>query len=211
MTDLATDTAAVTGIYQGYLLEEDEALKKKLQGITITDPNNRARPVLVWYRMPQPEERTVTYPYIMIDFIGETIAHEREHRGRISPTYRPNTNVPYGEFDTPVTEFPIPMDLHYQVSAFARAARQDREMREALMDSARLHPRFAFLDCQGGTCRRMEVTGPFSGDAVDSDGKRLFRKIYNVSVSSEISSQVLLESRLKKIYFTLIDTNGGSK
>jgi hypothetical protein len=175
--------------FLGLYTEEDLGLKTLLQGVTVTDLNSTdatPRPVPVWFHNPEREERRITYPNITINFTGERIAHEREHRGWVQVGYRYLQNIP---FDTPhpvMMEYPIPLDLDYTVTASARINQHISQMSGTLA-LGRLHPRFALVTCPGGTVRRLEVLGVTRANGVEAD-KRLFRQIYQVRIPTEVET-----------------------
>src|SRR5580704_18395833 len=72
-----------------WINNEDAALKFKLQGITVVDANNPARPVPVRYRLPEDELATLSYPIIIIEHIGMFPDPAREHSGFIQLGYAP--------------------------------------------------------------------------------------------------------------------------
>lgn len=209
-----------TLLNQGFVLREDHALKSKLKGIHVPvsqkqraedpseplDEDDRDGPLLdlttknrivpVYFRLPENEVRRKVYPYITLDFLAAIRDVEREHRG-ITDYGRPddpNNWTPDGVPDGGGrTELPIPMQLQYQVTTYARFAQHDRLINLALMTS-RLEPRFGFLEMEASSdapddhsIRRLDLlSGPSNGDVRDRQGKRIFRKMYTVGVSSEL-------------------------
>jgi hypothetical protein len=91
-----------------WINNEDMAIKYKLQGLTVVDANNPARPVPVRFRLPEDELASLTYPCIIIEHQGLFPAPEREHSGEIQLGYAPEVqnltnNVPNGTW----TSLPI--------------------------------------------------------------------------------------------------------
>lgn len=203
----------------GWITREDAALKKRLTGITVAaavadreldpgtdqdaDPNDGAlipglagkkRTVPVYFRLPENEVRRKTYPYITIDFIGAVRDVEREHRGFATYGDTANAYTPPG---MPAgggrVELPVPFQLQYQITQFARYNRHDRQIMTSLLTS-RLEPRFGYLEMvptvdapDDLSVRRMDLlSGPTPGDTRDEEGKRVFRKMYSVGISSEL-------------------------
>ena len=197
----------------GWITREDAALKRKLQGIRVLASNEQRqadsggdddgalvtvdgkhRSVLVYFRLPEDEVRRKAYPYITIDFLAPIRDVEREHRG--IGTYGTTANA-YTPSGMPAGggrgELPIPFTLQYQVTQWARYAHHDRAIMAQLMFD-RLEPRFGFLDMvataegpDDNSTRRLDLmSGPTNGDTRDAEGKRLFRKMYTVGVSSEL-------------------------
>jgi hypothetical protein len=182
-------------------MNEDRAVKAKLQGLTVTDVNApEGRPVPVRYRVPESELAQQTFPLIVIEHAGIEKADEREHRGSVRLPYAPEgadrwwdedadgydvTESPY------IVDFPIPYDLRYRVIVFTRTAWHDTALAISLAQHDRLPARFGFLEIpQDGTVRRLDLLGgPEVADDRDEDGKRLFRREYLISVSSEMLPQ----------------------
>lgn len=81
-----------------WLLNEDAALKKKLQGLKVDDTNapNGGRPVPVRFRLPETELSDTSFPLIVIEHAGMSRDTEREHRGYIQLPYIPEGEDPRG-------------------------------------------------------------------------------------------------------------------
>lgn len=165
-----------------FIFNEDKALKAMLAGITVSDAKNNSRPVGVWFGQPDLEIREQSYPYMTIDLVDVNEAIERSHRGVIDLNYTPeglNPDVTY------TVDFPIPMDLYYQITTYSRNPHHDRQLISALMQD-KLPLRFNFLTVpEDGTSRRVDFLGFSKRDTVESD-KRLFVNTFSVRVSSEI-------------------------
>jgi hypothetical protein len=191
--------------FLGMYLDEDLGLKDLLSGVTVTDLNSTPstpRPVPVWFLNPEREERRITYPNITINFTGERVAHEREHRGWVPIYYRYLQNIP---FDQPVyMEYPIPMDLDYTVTASARINQHISQISAALIQG-RLHARFAQVFCPGGTVRRIDMLGVTRANGMESD-KRIFRQIYRIRIPTEIEAEVALsQPRVRNVVLGIVD------
>lgn len=195
--------------FLGLYTEEDQGLKNLLQGVTVTDLNTTdttPRPVPVWFHNPEREERRITYPNITINFTGERVAHEREHRGWVEVGYRYLQSIPFSATspDPVFMEFPIPLDFDYTVTASARINQHISQI-SATLALGRLHPRFAQVTCPAGTVRRLEVMGVTRANGLEAD-KRLFRQIYQVRIPTEVESPVpLLTTRVRDVILTLIN------
>lgn len=173
-----------------FILEEDQALKNLLSGFTVTDGENQARPVRVWFGMPDDEIRRQQYPYIVIDLLDVI-----ENREQVQTTYGMPDSTPYLALQQPssnaaldVTEGLLPMLLVYQIATYARQPRHDRAILSHFHQGA-LHPRFAQILVNSAvtgwqTMRRLVVTDFAKRDTI-VDGKRLFRNIWTVQVPSE--------------------------
>jgi hypothetical protein len=179
-----------------FIINEDEALKTLLQGITVSDSGNATRPVAVYYGQPDKDLRQQVYPYITLDLVGVREDTERAHRGVVNLTYTregmiPNLNLD-GSINQPI-DFPIPVDLIYQVSTWSRQPRHDRQIMAKLFAPGRLPFRFGQLPVpQDGTNRRLDMLG-FSKRDTTEGGKRLFSNVYNIRISAELFTQQLVD------------------
>lgn len=175
-----------------FLYAEDEALKAKLQGLTVSDVNNTTRAVPVWFRYPEVEARNITYPCIIIERLGYERDSEREHRGYIqlgySPDGFPNLADPTNLTTNLYTDFPIPYLINYAVVVMARNILHDLQVNTALTAVNKLPARFGYLEIpEDGTIRRLDlVGGPDNMDAIENN-KRIFRKSYSIHVSTELT------------------------
>ena len=165
-----------------YIINEDKALKTLLTGITVSDSGNATRPVGVWFGQPDVEIRNQVYPYITIELVGVAEATDRAHRGYIDMPYTPEGADPEVNF---ASWYPIPVNLDYQITTYARQPRHDRQIINALFGINRLPLRFGLLLIpEDGTVRRLDVMGFVKRDTTEQD-KRLFSNVYNIRVSSE--------------------------
>lgn len=169
-----------------WLLAEDEALKRKLQGILVSDANapDAGRPVTVRFRLPESELGEVTYPLIVLNHLGISRDPDREIRG--FPIMLPYT--PEGQQSPTLSEWPIPYNIEYQIVVYSRKAVHDILLTAALAQMDRIPARFGYLEIpQDGTIRRLDLLeGPTPEHMKDADGKRIFREVYRVQVSSEL-------------------------
>jgi len=174
-----------------FILNEDAALKTLLTGLTVSDAGNSARPVGVFYGQPDPQIRQQSYPYITIDLIGVSEAKERTHSGLVPLTYLPegvDPTINYGNILTP-----IPVNLDYQVTTFARQPRHDRQIMAQLFQQGRLPLRFGYLLVpEDNTVRRLDMLGFSKRDITEQD-KRLFSNVYSIQISSELFRQDLVQ------------------
>ena len=184
-----------------FIINEDDALKTLLQGITVSDAGNPARPVAVYYGQPDKDLRQQSYPYITLDLVGVREDTERAHRGYVPLTYTPEAGTVQTDIDGNIitnVSFPIPIDLIYQVSTWSRQPRHDRQIIAALAAPDRLTYRFGQLPVpQDGTNRRLDMLG-FSKRDTTEGGKRLFSNVYNIRISSE-----LFPDQLAQVYQVL--------
>ena len=177
-----------------FLLSEDKALRLNLQGITVYDQKATAadvpRQVGVFFGQPDQEVRSQSYPYITIDMIDITPDAMREMRGRVSPAYLAPEGLD-AETKGWEIDLPIPVNIDYQISTYARQPRHDRELLAQLLHH-KLPFRFGQLELDDGTIRRMEVLNVSKRD-VTEQAKRLFVNAVTVRISSEIAQSSYTE------------------
>lgn len=186
-----------------FLLSEDAALRKQIEGVTVTDQKatgeDTPRPVRVYFGQPDQELTNQSYPYITIDMIDINRASDRETRGIITDT---DENIEYLKPETTaedtgwILHTPIPVELMYQITTYARHPRHDREMLAKVLYE-KLPLRFGVLTLDDGTYRRLDVINTSKRDVTES-AKRLFVNAITVQVSSEVS-----QSALQQLYKTL--------
>lgn len=189
-----------------WLFNEDAALKKKLEGLTVTDANVTDRKVPVRYRLPESEVADLTFPIIIISHNGWYPATERMHDGYTQVPYAPEGLDPWW-FDTgPATTtflpsespyyswFPTPYNFDYQVSVYSRFMHDHiMPLVSSLAAYDRLPARFGFLDIpQDGTKRTMQlIGGPELQTGNDNNQKRIFWVNYIVRVFSELVPAII--------------------
>ena len=168
-----------------WLINEDKALREWLKDIYVADEKAPSRKVGVWFGQPDVEITEQTYPYMTIDLIDAREATERAMRGKVWLQYAPDGG------DTPsivtpyFTDHPIPYDLDYQITTYARHPRHDRVlMRTLLQDKfgSRMHSLYIPED---DTVRSMFLMGQQKRDKTE-DKRRLFSNAYTVRVYSEL-------------------------
>lgn len=174
-----------------FIIAEDEALRDLLLGMTVSDAKSSSRPVGVWFGQPDPEIRTQSYPFVTVDLIDISEARERTMSGISNPWYMQPADV---ESDAWETWEPIPINLDYQVTTFARQPRHDRQILAQILGD-RLPLRFGSLevahevDSDGvaqTTMRRLDTLTVVKRDTTEQ-GKRLFMNAFTIRVSSEIA------------------------
>lgn len=185
-----------------FLLAEDKALREKLQGITVfdqkADGDETPRQVGVWFGQPDQELRAQNYPYITIDMVDVNRDNSREMRGKTSLEYlRPELSDPELAFET---DIPIPVNIDYQITTYARHPRHDRAILAQLL-GVKLPIRFGVLTITESTVvdgdvttntvtgRRLDVIDVSKRD-VTEQAKRLFINAITVRVSSELPQSV---------------------
>lgn len=173
------------------MLSEDKALRIMLQEVTVSDQKSDStsvpRMVGVWFGQPDQEIRSQSYPYITIDMIDIQRDPTREMRGKTNSEYlRPADLDPAIPFET---DRPIPVNIDYQITTYARHPRHDRELlAQVLYD--RLPFRFGTLNLDDNTVRRLDVLNVTKRDTTEQ-AKRLFVNAITVRVSSEIPQYTL--------------------
>ena len=155
------------------------------------------RKVGVWFGQPDQEIRAQSYPYITIDMIDISEDFSRAMRGRVKPAYLTNPSIigtstawDTDEHDWDIN-YPIPVNIDYQITSFSRQPRHDRQILAQLLYS-KIPLRFAVLDTGPntvfGTTRRLDVLDISKRD-ITEQGKRLFVNAITVRVSSEIAAE----------------------
>lgn len=188
-----------------FLLSEDDALRKKLQGIVVEDQKSlesgTPRQVGVWFGQPDQELRSQNYPYITIDMIAVTRDTAREMRGVVTPAY-----MQPEEYDENVSKvslnMPIPVSIDYQITTYARHPRHDRMIISQLLYE-KFPIRFGYLEIDDNTIRRLDILDVTKRD-VTEQAKRLFVNAITVRVSSEVPLGTL--QNLYKVVSINIDT-----
>ena len=182
-----------------FLLSEDEALRNLLKDMVVTDQKSVTeagpqRKVQVYFGQPDQEIRTQNYPYITIDMVDISEDFSRAMRGKAKPSYISDpTNGPDGStaYDGETQDWdinwPIPVNIDYQITTYARQPRHDRQILAQLLYT-KIPLRFAVLEPDDGTVRRLDVLDISKRDIPES-GKRLFVNAITVRVSSEIAPE----------------------
>lgn len=175
-----------------FLLDEDEALRDRLLGMTVSDNKNPTRSVGVWFGQPDPEIRAQNFPFLTVDLIDISEAAERVMSGKVDPWYFEPENLDPETQDWEMY-YPTPINLDYQVTTFSRQPRHDRQILGQLMGS-RLPLRFGSIVVKArensdgsydGTVRRLDLLNVVKRDMTEA-GKRLFMNAFTVRISSEI-------------------------
>lgn len=182
-----------------WIINEDQALKRHLQGVTVSDDRAAQRPVQVKFGMPDAELSSQQFPLVVIDLIDIAEATERRQsfsRGPLPEGYEPEGLPTAGLHEVIEAENPDPYDLTYQIAAWSRHPRHDRQLL-GVIGGELLPVRFGTLYVpQDGTARRLDRVGFAKRDTTDETGKRLFRNVWTVRVSSELWPYQLQALRL---------------
>lgn len=196
-----------------WLLNEDAALKKKLQGLKVEDANApTGRPIKVLYGLPENELADQSFPLMLINRTDLTVMHDREHRGKAAllytpedfPTWDPDCENP--ETSPFVVSYPLPYDLVYQITVLARKEQHLMSLASQLAQPDRLDPRFAFLEVpQDGTVRSLFVdAGPEFQRGKDGNDKRLFQMHYVVRTPTELIPAMAQRWQIETVNFSEI-------
>ncbi len=170
-----------------FIIAEDQALKTLMQGITVSDEKNNTRSVQAWFSNPDPELRNQSYPYVTIELIGVEWANYRQASGFFIDNDRQGTVSPSsGE----VFEYEVPAawDLMYQITSYSRHPRHDRAIISHLLNNDFVANR-GFLPVPNElgtqTSYRHIILQDFAKRDTVEDGRRLFRNVFTVLVTSE--------------------------
>lgn len=178
-----------------FLLAEDTALKAKLQGLVVHDATSGSadRKVLVRYANPEYELADATFPLVLISHTRIAKDEDREHRGMVTVGYAPEGYEPWDDLMDPNkspyrAEVPIPLNIDYQIDAFAR---KELHLIEMVGQISRFHflpARLGYLAVEAdNTVRRLDLLGgPDFTESKDQQGKRLFAATWAIRISSEI-------------------------
>jgi len=173
--------------YRGLWAEEDVALEQWLSGLVVPDAKGRGIKVRVFWREPQREETRLVYPHIMLDKLGISRRADEEHRGEPVFSFEPNTGNP-NPAGQALAFWPIPIMVDYQVTTAAANFQHDVMINDIFATSKLLF-HFGQLPTPSGVIRRLVVNGgPTPADTLTAEGGRVFRKVWDVSVSAEIVS-----------------------
>lgn len=201
----------------GFLLAEDEAIKARLAGITVTDDRNNVRPVQVFFRYPDAETER-EYPFITIEMLDIVHAKNRQHSelpiyyyntagGASAPVgasampnsmnYWPSNSADFGyltnknNYQVLVSNEFVPVDLLYQVSTFTRSALHDRQLSATMLTKVFPFRKGSIHVNADNTDRRLELLDWSTADLLDPEAgyrKRIFRKVYTLQMSAELPS-----------------------
>ena len=171
-----------------FILAEDAALKNYLTGLIVSDEKNASRPVQVWFGFPDIEIRTQIYPYMTIELIDIRAAKERQSNGMMYDTDNRGTVAPEAGVAYRYS-IPLPYDLSYQVTSYARHPRHDRSILFQLQN--KFPSQYGTLEVRNElntetAYRHMFLDGFIKRDMIE-EGRRLFRNTFTVRVVSEMT------------------------
>lgn len=190
-----------------WILDEDYALKQKLSGHTVVNyANGAVLPIATYFRFPDPEIRTRTFPHIAIDLTDIEFASDRAHRSvGFTLPFDTETATPLVGASLVADDYPLPWNLIYQLACYSRQPEHDRQM---LLYMYQAFPEmYGQLNMQAfdGTIRRADLVSTVRRDTVDANNKRLYRVIFTVSISSEFFlNQILAIQQATSLNLTVI-------
>lgn len=198
--------------HYGFILAEDDAIKRAFSGILVPDKDGNLSEVPVWFRMPEGERRQ-TYPFITIDLIGVNPNYKLWRSVfNVDPTndvvFESPTDMTPGSYIPDITNDPlayvqeetpdavavhldphIPMELLYQVTCHARSALHDRYLASRFMTDVVI-PRPFWIgvdaDATWRRCELLQLTQADTMETTESGSKRIFRKVYTISMEAEV-------------------------
>jgi hypothetical protein len=210
--------------------------------VTLPDGRGNEKPVRVWYRFPD-TATTVTYPYITIDLIGIEPAYDLWHSeyvltkdseveedsdtGQVTGhrLYDPSTARQIDFTTTPTDDPPnffqrrnyLQYRLMFQLGLWCDNIAHDRILTSRMFrDIIMPHP--SWLHCEAdGVWKRMETISWTPADIPTQEGaaKRIFRKIYTISVQTDIPQDrlehLILQPRIQKLLLRMEDRSDGSQ
>lgn len=195
---MTTITPVPTYPSEGFLLDEDRALRDLMKGIVVSDNADSERHVEAWFGHPDIELREQKYPYITVDLLEIQEGSDRVHRGDLFLAPGPAPHgvptwwgfPPLKEDHTWIGEMPTPVDLIYQIGTWARNPRHDRQILRACITQGRTSLRGGVIATADGYTRRLDYLGHVKRDR-EEGGKRLFNNIFRLRMSAEVPYGVL--------------------
>lgn len=192
-----------------FIFAEDAALKTLIQGITVSDLNNAARSLKVYYGYPDIELRTQEYPYCVLELYDIRESNERQSSGMwIDGT---NRGTVASDGSTTYEYYaPVVYDLFYQVTTYARHPRHDRSIIYYMLNE-KIPGKYGHLHIPnpngdgGSVARHMFLEGFVKRDRVE-DGRRVFQNVFSIRVMSEMTP---LQASLAKPVQQVNLTNNG--
>lgn len=176
-----------------WILDEDEALKDKMSGFSVSNyADNRQIPVEVFFRFPDPEERTRTFPHFVIDLVEINFDTTRAiNAGYHNLDYDLENATPMSGFTLVADNYPLPWMLMYQITAYSRQPYHDRQLAMIMYRSFPNAYGSLNMSNYDGTIRRADLESVVRRDTVDNENKRLYRNVFTVGISSEFYLNVV--------------------
>lgn len=202
--------------HRGFILAEDEAIKTYLTGLTVPvrPGSDQTTEVGVWFRYPE-AERNIKYPFITIDLVDVSPDYSRwtsDYIQDLDGLYQPSVSDTIGDpsenMGQTVRNY-LPFRLSYQISVHCRSSLHDRYlMSKFFTDVFPPRPFWLGVDADN-TWRRCELMDTIQADLMEtteSGNKRIFRKIYTVSLIAEIPQDVITESwKVLRVFVPIVD------
>ena len=170
-----------------FLVAEDEAIKNVLKTIYVADEKNASREVGVWFSNPDVESRQQSYPYLTVELIDVNWASYRQHSGTWVDNDKQGSVAPFGDMAYEY-EMPVAWDLRYQITSYSRHPRHDRQIINAIITN-KFPANRGYLSVKNelgteSSWRHMILEDFVKRDTIE-DGRRLFRNVFTVTVTSE--------------------------
>jgi len=203
----------------GFTIAEDAALKARLSNLSVSDDRDVERVPRVFFRYPEGETEN-QYPFVTIDLVDINYAPQRQESER-TYYYTNDVGVPADRKDNLLKYYPdemdeadmatlagtngflttdqfVPVDLTYQVTTHCRSQRHDRQLTMLIL--RRVFPlRRGFIEVpEDGTIRRCDLVDWRQADVLDQEAgykKRIFRKVFTVTINAEIPQSDLLGAK----------------
>lgn len=202
--------------HTGFILAEDEAIKKYLTGLRVpTRPGESGTTeVGVWFRYPE-SERNLKYPFITLDLLDVAPAfdlwtsdYQQNTHKLYQPSVSPALPTPNPGMGYSVRNF-LPFRLTYQVAVHCRSSLHDRFLLSRFVTDV-FPPRPFWLGVDAdNTWRRTELLSVDQSDiteTTESGNKRIFRKVYTVSVQAEVPQDAIVDAwPVLRVYVNLYD------
>ena len=172
-----------------FLYNENEAIKAKLGGLTVTDGNDPlGRAVPVRFRAPEQELADEVFPAIVIDEANWSVDPERAHSGYVPLPYTPEGYAAPDPGSWLFTQMPLPLNVDWTVTLYCRKSLHRTALLGQLGTFPYLPGRLGFLQVpQDGTLRRLEVIGgPTTDSVLDGQGKRLLTAVWRIRTTGEL-------------------------
>jgi hypothetical protein len=204
--------------HTGFILAEDEALKKYLSGITVPvrPGEDDTVEVGVWFRFPE-SERQIRYPFITLDLLSVEPAYDlftSVFQEPVEGLYMPSVAPSLPPLDEDgLTTYSVPnflaFRLIYQVMVHARSSLHDRYLLSLFMTDV-IQPRPFWLGVDAdNTWRRIERIGFAQADipeTTESGTKRVFRKVHTLSMLAEVPQAAFVQSyKVLRVLLSAVD------
>lgn len=202
--------------HTGFLLAEDQALHRYLENLQVPKRpgSNEMQNVGVWFRFPE-GERQIAYPFITINFVDAAPAYELWTSEYVVdpvdlyvPDKRPTLPAPNTNMNYSIRPY-LAFNVGYQVTVHSRSHLHDRYLASLFMtDIFPPRPFWMGVDADN-TWRRVELVDFAQQDVpetTESGNKRIFRKIYTVTMLAEVPQERLAQVwQVLRVFVGLVD------